>query len=106
MLPWKTAQAAWVTRSLALAGVLNSSLAHAGVNVALGRTDLPSIDSMACPALAIEIGKANSPDPAQNGGFDDADYQTRIAQALAAGILEWKSNGWRTGAAPAEAAKP
>jgi N-acetylmuramoyl-L-alanine amidase len=106
MLPWKTAQAAWVTRSLALAGVLNSSLAHASLNVVLGRTDLPTIDSMACPALAIEIGKSTSPDAAQSGGFDDTDYQARVAQALAAGILDWKSNGWRTTTITAEAARP
>ncbi len=105
MLPWKTAQAAWVTRSLALAGVLNASLAHAGLNVALGRTDLPTIDCMACPALAIEIGKEGSPDASQ-GGFDDADYQARIAQAIAAAILDWKANGWRNSAASAEAARP
>ena len=72
MLPWKTAQAAWVTHSLALAGVLNSSLVHAGLNVALGRTDLPTIDCMACPALAIEIGKSSSPDAAQSNSFDAA----------------------------------
>ena len=35
---WKTAQAAWVTRSLALAGVLNAALLHAGITVTLGRT--------------------------------------------------------------------
>jgi N-acetylmuramoyl-L-alanine amidase len=106
MLPWKTAQAAWVTRSLALAGVLNSSLAHAGLNVVLGRTDLPSINSMSCPALALEIGKSSSSQTAESGGFDDAEYQARIAQALAAGILEWKSNGWRTNAISVEAARP
>jgi N-acetylmuramoyl-L-alanine amidase len=105
MLPWKTAQAAWVTRSLALAGVLNSSLAHAGLNVALGRTDLPTINSMSCPALALEIGKSSSPQAAENGGFDDAEYQARIAQALAAGILEWKANGWRTSSVSSEAAR-
>ena len=33
---WKTAQAAWVTRSLALAGTLNSALLHAGMSVTLG----------------------------------------------------------------------
>ena len=33
---WKTAQAAWVSRSLSLAGVLNSALTHAGVSVTLG----------------------------------------------------------------------
>ena len=105
MLPWKTAQAAWVTRSLALAGVLNSSLARAGLNVGLGRTDLPTIDCMACPALAIEIGRENSADKSQSG-FDDADYQAHIAQALAAAILEWKTNGSRAGAAPAEGSRP
>jgi len=61
---------------------------------------------MACPALAVEIGRESSPDAAQSGGFDDADYQARIAQAIAAAILEWKANGWRNSAASAEAARP
>lgn len=104
MLPWKTAQAAWVTRSLALAGVVNSALANAGLNVGLGRTDLPTIDCMACPALAIEIGRENS--TAQSGGFNDADYQARIAQALAAALLDWKANGWRASTSVPETAKP
>jgi N-acetylmuramoyl-L-alanine amidase len=106
MLPWKTAQAAWVTRSLALAGVVNSAMSHAGLDVALGRTDLPTIDCMACPALAIEIGKQVSQDKAATGGFDDPNYQAGIAQALAAAILEWKTNGWRSSAQGAEAARP
>jgi N-acetylmuramoyl-L-alanine amidase len=105
MLPWKTAQAAWITRSLALAGILNSSLTQSGLKVALGRTDLLAINSMACPALAVEIGKENSQDKAPSG-FDDANYQAHVAQALAAAILEWKSNGWRSGAVPAEASRP
>src|SRR5512146_75170 len=105
MLPWKTAQAAWVTRSLALAGVVNSALANAGLNVGLGRTDLPTIDCMACPALAIEIGKENSTDKVQSG-FNDADYQARIAQALAAALLDWKANGWRASTSVPETAKP
>ena len=55
---WKTAQAGWVTRSLALAGVLNAALLHAGTTVTLGRTPLPGIESMTCPAVAVEIGSA------------------------------------------------
>jgi N-acetylmuramoyl-L-alanine amidase len=106
MLPWKTAQAAWVTRSLALAGVINSALSHAGLNVGLGRTDLPTIDCMACPALAIEIGRESSQDSAQGGGFDNSDYQTRIAQALAAALVDWRSNGWRTGSTTPQVARP
>jgi N-acetylmuramoyl-L-alanine amidase len=61
---------------------------------------------MACPALAIEIGKSSIPDASQNNSFEDADYQAHIAQAIAAGILEWKANGWRTSDSPAEAARP
>lgn len=106
MLPWKTAQAAWVTRSLALAGVMNSALSHAGLNVGLGRTDLPTIDCMACPALAVEIGRTGTQDNGQNSGFGDAGSQTRIAQAIAAALVEWRSNGWRTSSANPEAVRP
>jgi len=107
MLPWKTAQAAWVTRSLALAGVVNSAMTHAGLSVALGRTDLPTIDCMACPALAIEIGRQVTQDKAaESTGFDDPNYQASVAQAIAAAILDWKANSWRTGASNAEAARP
>ena len=88
---WKTAQAAWLTRSLALAGVLNSVLLHDGFPVTLGRTALPTIDSMTCPAIAIEI----SPDHALNTktkiGLDDTGYQARVAEAIAAAMLEWKT---------------
>src|ERR1700722_5246503 len=52
---WKTAQAAWVERSVALAGVLNSAVTHAEMSVRAGRIGLPGLDSMSCPAVAIEI---------------------------------------------------
>lgn len=44
--PWKTAQAAWVAHSVALEGVLNSALQHAGLAVTVGRTALATTDSM------------------------------------------------------------
>lgn len=80
-MPFKTAQAAYVNRSIALAGVLNSAFTHAGVKVTLGRTALNSIDSMTCPAVAVEI----SPDAKPESD------QTHIAEALAAGLLQWRS---------------
>lgn len=88
---WKTAQSAWVTRSLALAGIVNSVLLQAGLPVTLGRTGLPAIDSMTCPAIAVEIAPDRSPgyDPADS--FNDPAYQTRIAEALAAALLQWKT---------------
>ena len=106
MNPWKTTQAAWVTRSLALAGVLNSALTHAGMTVTLGRTGLPAIDSMACPAVAVEVAPEVSPDRTQPTGVDDPGYQARVAQALAAAIVEWRSNGWRSDTSHPEVQQP
>ncbi|MGA2886630.1 MAG: N-acetylmuramoyl-L-alanine amidase [Terracidiphilus sp.] len=88
---WKTAQAAWVTRSLALAGALNSVLQHSGMSVTLGRTTLPVIDSMACPAVAIEIAPELDKDKKVTAGLDDPNYQARVAVALAAALVEWRT---------------
>jgi N-acetylmuramoyl-L-alanine amidase len=106
MTPWKTAQAAWVTRSLALAGVLNSALTHAGLTVSLGRTALPAVDSMACPAVAVEVAPEVSPDHPEPTGVDDPGYQARVAQALAAAIVEWRSNGSRGETSHLEVSQP
>jgi N-acetylmuramoyl-L-alanine amidase len=97
---WKTAQAAWVTRSLALAGVLNSVLLHAGMNVTLGRTALPAVDSMACPAVAVEIAPESAPQSAPGqpptAELDDPAYLARVAEALAAAMLEWRTDAGLT----------
>jgi N-acetylmuramoyl-L-alanine amidase len=98
--PWKTAQAAWVTRSLALAGVLNSVLLHAGISVTLGRTSLPAVDSMSCPAVAVEIAPESAPTTAPGqpptAELNDPAYQARIAEALAAAMLQWRTDAGRT----------
>lgn len=99
ILPWSTAQSASIERSIALAGVLNASLHHAGMKVTLGRASVSPIDSLNCPAVAIEI----APEP-QSGarpiGPQDPAYQSRVAEALAAALLEWRS------APPAEFHQP
>jgi N-acetylmuramoyl-L-alanine amidase len=89
--PWKTAQAGFVTRSLALAGTINSALLQAGMAVSLARTALPAVDSMACPALAVEIAPQRDSAHQITAGLDDPSYQARVAQALAAALLEWRS---------------
>ena len=95
--PWKTAQAAWVTRSVALEGVLNSALEHAGMNVTMGRTELPTLDSMTCPAVAVEIAPQRGSDRtggrAAPGSLADPNYQAQVAQALAGALLEWRAEG-------------
>ncbi len=93
---WKTAQAAWVTRSLALEGTLNSALLQGGLNVTLGRTSLQVIDSMTCPAVAVEIAPELSSAKKVATELDDPDYQARVAAALAAALLEWRTDAWRT----------
>jgi N-acetylmuramoyl-L-alanine amidase len=87
---WKTAQGGAVTRSLALAGVLNSALEHAGMSVTLGRSSLVAMDSMTCPAVAVEIAPEMGPDKKPAAGLDDLDYQARVATALAAALVEWR----------------
>lgn len=106
LVPWKTAQAAAVTRSLALAGVLNSSLQHAGMTVTLGRTALPGLDSMTCPAVAVEVAPELVTGQPQPTALDDSAYQTRVAQALAAALLEWRTVATHTGSTPEEVQRP
>ncbi len=89
-IPWKTAQAGWITRSLALAGALNSALLKEGFNVTLSRTDLIGIDNMTCPALAVEIAPLRGADGKVTAEADDADYQAHVANTLATALLAWR----------------
>jgi N-acetylmuramoyl-L-alanine amidase len=92
---WKTAQAAWVNRSLALAGTLNSALLHSGLTVSMARSALPAVESMTCPAVAVEIApetvQARDSGQQTPGSLDDPNYQARIAEALAAALVEWRT---------------
>jgi N-acetylmuramoyl-L-alanine amidase len=96
-MPWKTAQAAWETRSLALAGALNSALTHASLAVTLGRIPLPGIESMTCPALAVEMAPQRDADQKVTAEPDNPDYQAQVANAIAAAVLAWRSDPNRTG---------
>jgi N-acetylmuramoyl-L-alanine amidase len=87
---WRTAQASWVNRSLALAGAINSALLHAGFNVTISRTALIGVDSMTCPALALEVAPARGTDGNVTAEPDDPNYQASIANALATALLEWR----------------
>lgn len=95
--PWKTAQAAWITRSIALEGVLNSAFQHAGLAVNIGRTALSASDSMTCPAVALEIAPGAQSGGASgtsiSGSLANPEYQAQIADAIAAALLEWRGEG-------------
>ncbi|MGC9224290.1 MAG: N-acetylmuramoyl-L-alanine amidase family protein [Terracidiphilus sp.] len=97
LMPWRTAQSAWVARSTELAGVLNSALTQAGISVTLGRTALPAIDSMACPAVAVEVAPQLAADAQETAGADGSGFVAKVADALAAALVEWRSNGAQFG---------
>jgi N-acetylmuramoyl-L-alanine amidase len=96
-MAWKTAQAGWITRSLALAGVLNSALLHAGTSVTLGRVPLPGMESMTCPAVTVELAPERDSGHKITAEPDDADYQARVAQTLATALLEWRTDASQMG---------
>jgi N-acetylmuramoyl-L-alanine amidase len=103
-LAWKTAQAAFVARSLKLAGTVNSALQHSTGDVGggetgagpipatLARASLPGLDSLTCPALAIEIAPLRDAEQKVTTEVTDPQYQTQVVEALAAALLEWKTD--------------
>ncbi len=108
-LAWKTAQSAYVARSLKLAGTVNSALEHSSVAGAgdggntgdsgggaipatLGRASLPGLDSMTCPAVAIEMAPIRDASRRIVSDVTDPGYQTQVVEALAAALLEWKTD--------------
>jgi len=103
---WKTAQAAWVTRSLTLAGVLNAALLQSGNNVTLGRMPLPGMESMTCPAVAIEISPERDSSHKVTAEADDVNYQAGIAQTVATALLEWKTQLLRPDGGATEGRQP
>jgi N-acetylmuramoyl-L-alanine amidase len=98
--PWRTAQAGSVHRSLALAGVFNSALLHAGMPITLGRTALPVVDSMTCPALAVEVSPDRASGESPVDSLNDPAYQAHVAEALAAALVEWRAEESHLGAGP------
>ena len=118
LTPWKTAQSARVTQSLKLASELNNALAGAedgnqgesgtqgdsgiqgkgtaapgsAIPVTLGRTTLPGIDSMTCPAVAVELAPLRDAKGKIVLDVTASDYQRRVLGALAAGLLAWRGD--------------
>lgn len=101
---WKTAQAGFIERSTKLAGAVNSAFEQGGgsgaVPATLGRASLPGIDSMTCPALAIEVAPLRTADHKVATDVTDADYQAQVIQVLLNAIVEWKSEQGGGGQTP------
>ena len=94
LLPWQTAQSAYVTQSLRLSSEVNTALGHAAVPVTLGRTSMQPLDSFACPALAVEISPLAQGNTTAATPLTDVQYQNKIINSLTAALMQWK-NDWR-----------
>ena len=93
-LPWQTAQSAYVTQSLKLSSEIDSALAHAEIPVSLGRTFLQPMDSLTCPAVAVEVAPLAAGATTKATPLTNTAYQRSILDALTAAIDEWRTD-WR-----------
>lgn len=94
MPPWQTAQAAYVTQSLKLESEIDSALAHAQIPVTLGRAFVQPMDSLACPAVAVEMAPLVGGHVTEARAIVDAGYQKTVVDALSAAIESWHSD-WK-----------
>ena len=88
-LPWETAQGAYETSSLRLESDVDAALTQQHVPVLIARTSLMPLDSMACPAVAIEIAPLDTNTP-----LSDPGYQQKVVDALESALGAWRSD-WR-----------
>jgi len=88
--PWDTAQAASLADSQRLASDLATAINGIRVPLIVGHVSVKPIDSMTCPAVAVELAPLST-DSGQTSPADSA-YQDRIAQALAAALNSWRGH--------------
>jgi N-acetylmuramoyl-L-alanine amidase len=88
-LPWQTAQAAYETSSLRLESDVDSAMTQQHIPVLIARTSIQPLDSMACPAVDIEVAPVDANTP-----LSDPGYQQKVVDALDAALVAWRSD-WR-----------
>lgn len=85
LLSWRTAQAPWVALSAQLSKLIGTTLQQAGVPRIAYRASVRPVDSLACPAVVVEL----APEGENVSSINDADYQQRVAQAIAGALEIW-----------------
>lgn len=88
---WNTAQDHFIAQSTQLANGLKSAFAAASLTAEVRSATVPPIDSLTCPAVAIEFA------PIQNLthpgiAADDVSYQDAAVKAIAAALNKWRSD--------------
>ena len=87
LIPWDSAQAASIPHSLALANELSTAMNGLRVPLVVGRASIRPIDSMNCPAVAIEITPARAGD-----SISDDTYQQHIAESIVTALTFWRQH--------------
>jgi N-acetylmuramoyl-L-alanine amidase len=85
VLPWATAQAAWVIESVQLERRLAEALRQAGVPRLASKASVRPVDSLTCPAVVVEI----APETEDDKSVMDSSYQQRVADSIAAALDAW-----------------
>ena len=102
--PWDTAQSAALPQSLRLSNDLATAINGIRVPLVTGRASVRPIDSLTCPAVAVEIAPISA-----NGDINtpvsDPNYQARVAEALANALVFWRGHAESNSAAQAAAAQ-
>ena len=85
VLAWLTAQAAWVSLSTQLERQIGAELQQAGVPRIIGRAAVKPIDSLTCPAVAVEL----APEGEDVNSVNASDYQQRVASGIVGALETW-----------------
>jgi N-acetylmuramoyl-L-alanine amidase len=88
---WNTAQDHFIAQSTQLANGLRSAFAAASLTAEVRTATVPPIDSLTCPAVAIEFAPIqNLTNPGK--AADDASYQDSAVKAIAAALGKWRAD--------------
>jgi len=87
MVPWLTAQAAWVPQSQMLKKQFAAAFTRAEIPLVTSNASVRPMDSLTCPSLVIEL----APQRDNADSINDTDYQQRVALAIAGSLLFWQN---------------
>lgn len=93
-VPWQTAQSTYISQSLRLSAVINTALSQAAIPATLGRTFVKPLDTLTCPAVAVEIAPLLASRSTNAAALSDAAYQKHVIDALVAAMAEWRED-WK-----------
>jgi len=100
VLPWATAQSAFVQQSAQLEKQISTALTHAQFTIIQAQTALAPLDNLTCPAVAVEIAPIQSAGGDNNTGVSDPAYQARVAESLATALVFWRGQNAPTASLP------